>query len=263
MALLLCNKGAKHPFYYEQLDIDLWSVQELSYVIYKYPVIVPADFVDRKLTAWLRDELNMGILAAKLEQFMNAGEDGNQERLLLMILRESNYYTQAEISRFENEYKKLRNVEKYSFLNLLGDTYLRMNRYGKAIESYEESLFLKADFNVEMKLAGTYVTVMQYQKASDLYEEVFVSTGSREPLKKLYFIGKLDPGIRTIDKYQDTIDVETLTDWELQYNNVQASAEQDIRAGEIHDIYQKNRSAFREHAKLMILKWKREYRSKI
>ncbi|WP_139355579.1 tetratricopeptide repeat protein [Oribacterium sp. C9] len=263
MALLLCNKGARHPFYYEQLDIDLWSIQELSYVIYKYPVIIPPDFVDHKLSSWLRDELNMGILASKLEQFMNAGEDGNQERLLLMILRESNYYTQAEIVRFENEYKKLRNIEKHTFLNMLGDTYFRMERYGKAIESYEESLFLKSDFNVQMKLAGTYVTVMQYQKASDLYEEVFVSTGSEEPLRKLYFICKLEPSIRTIEKYLDNIDTESLAGWELEYNNVQSAAEHGTRAGEIHDIYQKNRSAFREHAKIMILKWKREYRAKI
>lgn len=263
MALLLCNKGARHPFYYEQLDIDLWSIQELSYVIYRYPVIIPADFVDHKLTAWLRDELNMGILAAKLEQFMMAGEDGNQERLLLMILRESNYYTQAEIARFESEYKKLRNIEKHVFLNMLGDTYFRMGRYGRAIEAYEESFHLKTDFNVEMKLAGTYVTVMQYQKASDLYEEVFIATGSDEALRKLYFISKLEPSVSTIEKYIENIGVDMLTEWELEYNNVQTLAEHDERAGAIHEIYQKNRSAFREHAKIMILKWKREYRAKI
>ena len=263
MALLLCNKGARHPFYYEQLDIDLWSIQELSYVIYRYPVIIPSEFVDHKLTAWLRDELNMGILAARLEQFMMAGDDGNQERLLLMILRESNYYTQAEISRFESEYKKLKNIERHVFLNMLGDTYLRMGKYGRAIEAYEESFFLNTDFNVEMKLAGTYVTVMQYQKASDLYEEVFIATGSDEALKKLYFISKLEPSVDTIEKYIENIGVDMLADWELLYNEVQAVAEQSDRVREIHEIYQQNRSAFREHSKIMILKWKREYRAKI
>ncbi len=263
MGLLLCNKGARHPFYYEKLDIDLWSIQELSYVIFRYPLIIPEDFIDHKLTAWLRDELNMGILAAKLEQYLSASPDVDQERLLIMILRESNYYTQAEISRFETEYNKLRNIERYAFLDLLGDTYFHMGRYGRAIESYEESLSMQVDVNVQMKLAGTYVTVMQYRKAADLYEEVFVATNTEEPLRKLYFINKLEPSVKTIEKYVDNIEVEKLADWELQYNNVQAKAEHDERAMEIYEIYQKSRSAFREHAKLMVLKWKREYRAKI
>jgi len=263
MGLLLCNKGARHPFYYEKLDIDLWSIQELSYVIFRYPLIIPDDFVDHKLTAWIRDELSMGILAAKLEQFLTAGEDCDQERLLIMILKESNYYTQTEISRFETEYNKLRNIDRYAFLDMLGDTYFHMGRYGRAIESYEESLDLEVDENVQMKLAGTYVTVMQYRKAADLYEEVFVTTNSLEPLRKLYFINKLEPSVKVIEKYVDNIDVEKLADWELEYNNVQAKAEHDEHAAEIYEIYQKSRSTFREHAKLMVLKWKREYRAKI
>ncbi len=262
MGLLLCNKGARHPFYYEKLDIDLWSIQELSYVIYRYPLIIPDDFVDYKLTAWLREELSMGILAAKLEQYLSAG-DVDQERLLIMILRESNYYTQTEISRFETEYNKLRNIDRNVFLDMLGDTYVNMGRYGRAIESYEESLDIQIDENVQMKLASTYVTVMQYRKAADLYEEVFVATNSEEPLRKLYFINKLEPSVKVIDKYVDNIDVESLADWELEYNNVQAKAEHDERATEIYEIFQKSRSAFREHAKLMVLKWKREYRAKI
>lgn len=263
MGLLLCNKGARHPFYYEKLDIDLWSIQELSYVIFRYPLIIPDDFIDHKLTAWLRDELNMGILAAKLEQYLSVASDVDQERLLIMILRESNYYTQAEISRFETEYNKLRNIDRYAFLALLGDSYFHMGRFGRAIESYEESLSMQVDVHVQMKLAGTYVTVMQYRKAADLYEEVFVATNGDEPLRKLYFINKLEPSVKTIEKYVENIDVEKLADWELEYNNVQAKAEHDERAAEIYEIYQKSRSAFREHAKLMVLKWKREYRAKI
>ena len=263
MGLLLCNKDARHPFYYEKLDIDIWSIQELSYVIYNYPVIIPEDFVDHKLTTWIRDELSMGILAAKLEQYLSVSDEIDQERLIVLILKESNYYTQLEISRFQNEYKKLRNIDRHVFLNMLGDTYFHMGRYGKAIESYEESLFLNNDHMVRMKLAGTYVTVMQFRKAADLYEEIYVTTQSEEALHKLYLINKLEPAVKTIEKYLDVLDVETLADWELEYNNVVTDAERDERAKEIYDIYQKSHSAFREHAKIMVLKWKREYRAKL
>ena len=261
MGLLLCGECAKHPFYYEKMDLNLWSCQELCYVIYHYPVIIPDDFVDRKLTNWLREEQGKSLLAARLEQYMGAGED--QERLLLAILRETNYYTQTEIARFETEYNRLKSIDRDEFLDLLGDTFFRMGRYGKAIEAYEMSLRTKLNIKVKMKLGGAYVTVMQFRKASDIYEEVFVETNSREPLKRLYFIEKLDPAVDTIKKYMDTIDTEILADWELQYDNVQAEVEKSDRVERVNTIYRKDRQEFRQQAKLLLLKWKKEYRDKV
>lgn len=261
MGLLLCGEYARHPFYYEKMDLNLWSCQELCYVIYHYPVIIPEDFVDRKLTSWLREEQGKDLLASKLEQYMSAGED--QERLLLGILREGNYYTQAEIARFEAEYNRLKSIDRDEFLELLGDTFFRMGRYGKAIEAYEMSLRMRQNATIKMKLGGAYVTVMQFQKASDIYEEVFVETNNREPLKRLYFIEKLDPCVDTIKKYLDTIDTENLAEWELQYDNVQAEVEKSERVERVNAIYRKDRQEFRQQAKLLLLKWKKEYRDKV
>lgn len=264
MGLLLCTRRAEHPFYYEKLDVNLWSIQELSYVIYRYPVILPADMVDRKLTAWLRDELHMGILAARLEQYMNTAEDGDsEEKLLLMILRESNYYTQQEIASFEAEHRRLRHIDRNQFYELLGDAYFRMGRYGRAIEAYTESLHFQDDIHVKMKLGNAYVTVMQYRRAAEAYEQVFVETNATEPLRKLYFISRLEPSVQTIEKYTNHIEAEMLADWEKQYDNVLTEAEDSEHVRKVEEIYQKDRDAFRKEAKLLLTKWKREYREKV
>lgn len=264
MGLLLCTRRAQHPFYYEKLDINLWSIQELSYVIYRYPIMLPEDLVDRKLTAWLRDELHMGLLAARLEQFMTSGESGESElRLLLMILRESNYYTQQEIAAFEAEHRHLRHLSRDQFCCLLGDACFRMKRYGRAIEAYTESLRFQSDAEVKMKLGNAYVAVMQYRRAADLYEQVYAEKHASEPLEKLYFVSRLEPSVNAVEKYTDQLDAEVLADWKTRYDNVLTEAEDSERVRHVEEIYQKDRDAFREEARLLLTKWKKEYREKV
>lgn len=263
MGLLLCTKAAQRAFYYEKLDVNLWSLQELAYVLVRYPVIIPERFVDRKLTNWLRTELGQETLAGKLEQYLNVEDTDHQARLLMMILKEANYHKDSEIAAFEAEYRKLKNVEPHQFQTMLGDAYFRMERYGKAMEAYEEAIRTGGDVNVSMKLGCTYVTVMQYDKASDIFEEIFVETNHDEPLKRLYFISRLEPSVDTIEKYRENIPEETFADWEAQYQAAYRKVEQSERMQSVSEIYKKDKAEFRTQAKLMLVKWKKEYRDRI
>ena len=107
------------------------------------------------------------------------------------------------------------------------------------------------------------MTVRQFRRASDIFEQVFVETAAMEPLRKLYFISKLEPSVKTIEKYIDQIDTEMLADWELQYDNVLTQAEASEHVRQVDDVYQRDRSEFRKEAKLWLVKWKKEYREKV
>jgi tetratricopeptide (TPR) repeat protein len=261
MGLLLCTEYAEHPYHYEKLDVDLWSIQELCYVLYHYPVIIPEDFVDKRLINWLRGELQLETLAAKLEQFMGAGE--NRDAMILMILREGNYYTQVEIATFAQELRRLKEIDRASFNELLGDTFFRMGKYGRAVESYQESVQEGKDPRVQMKLGDSYVTVMEFRRASDLYEEIYIETNSEKPLQKLYFLNKLEPSVNTISKYVNYIDTAKLSDWEHTYDAVLKKVENSERVDKINKIYQQGSVEFRKAAAELIHKWKRDYRDKV
>ena len=82
MALLLCTRDARNPFYNEKLDIRIWSLQELCYVIYNHPLLTLHGFVTPELADWLRDELSMGFLAARIRQLMaSAPGEGEEDQL--------------------------------------------------------------------------------------------------------------------------------------------------------------------------------------
>ncbi len=260
MGLLLCGHAAKHPWYYEKLDLNIWSIQELSYALYHYPVMIPKDFVDKKLAAWFREELGLTEFADKLSKFMGIGE--SQDLLILRILREANYYTEKEIQEFGLELKRLQEIGRAQFSELLGDTFFRMGKYGRAIDAYRDSVSDIRNPGVQMKLADGYASVLQFRKAAKVYEDVFLETGDRGMLRKLFFLRSLDPSVDTISRYEKAAGQENLSAWAGEFEEAAARAEQSERMKGIYESFQAGSRVFRAEAAKLIRKWKKEYRSK-
>ena len=96
MSLILCRQEpVKIPLYIEDLGIHIYSSQELCYVIYNNPLLVLEDFIDSRLTEFLRSELRMPFLAEKIEKWMESR--GATEEILYLILQECNYNTPMDL----------------------------------------------------------------------------------------------------------------------------------------------------------------------
>lgn len=261
MGLLLCTKDAGHPLYYEKLDINIWSIQELCYVICNYPVIVPDDLVNKKLCAWFRDELGLTTLAARMEQMLAAGE--TQEDMLTAILLESNYYTSAEVSRYRNEMKRLHSIDSAAFSELLGDTFFRMGRFGKAVGAYQDACAGERSAALLEKLAASCARVMQFDKAAELYEEVYRKNGAQSALKQLYYLKKLEPGLSPDADIAKKAEPQAQAAWEAQFAAVQSRVDDSERVKRINALFEGDRQNAKEEAARLIRKWKQEYREKV
>lgn len=262
MGLLLCTKTAEHPLYYEKLDIELWSIQELCYVICRYPVMIPEVLVDRKLCSWLREELGMERFAAKLEQLLGSGE--SQETMLIAVLMEGNYYSSTEISRFRSELKRLGSIEPAEFSELLGDTFFHMGRFGKAVKAYQEAADLGSGEAVLRKLATACVRVMQFDKAAELYEKVYQKEKDPQLLKKLYEISRLEPSVNRFRTYMDQVSEEELKTWEDGYEKVRTQVEESERVTEVRKMFAQEHEHGAEAETIQLIRsWKKEYREKV
>ena len=259
MALLYYERDAVHPFYYDKLDLNIYSLPELLYILCRYPAIIPEDFVDRKLTNWLREELGLAGLSDRLEK--SAGTE-DPDRRLLQIFREGNYLNDRETEAFGRELKRIHELDRAKRSELCGDTYSGIGRYGRALDSYLESVSAEKNPDVEMKLASSYVTVMQFRKASDLYEEIYRETLSFAPLRKLYLLNRLEPSLHTIEKYKNKIGPDRIGDWEAQYLDVLQNADDDERIRDINSLYLDHPKDFHRLAMPYIKKWKQEYRDR-
>lgn len=259
MGLLLCTSRAEQPFYYEKLDKNLWSIQELCYILYRYPIVIPEDFVDARLCQWI-EELGMKFFAERLRQLLKAGEE--QDKLILRILREGNYYTEREIQDFGTALRRLKEIDSSQFQEMLGDTFFRIGKYGRAVEAYRMSLSRRKSTEVQMKLADALVTVMQFGKASELYEDIYRESSEKTAIQKLYYLEKLSPKISTFQKYINSVPTKDLAEWESSFDLAAHSAEAADTVERLREKYEEDNAGFREEAVELLRRWKREYREK-
>ena len=95
MSLRLCrSEKVKNPYYVSFLGVHLYSSQELAYVIYHYPLLVMDHLVDDRLLDFLREELNLGFLALKLENWRKSG--------VFFSLSESQILSMSKTNGFRN-----------------------------------------------------------------------------------------------------------------------------------------------------------------
>ena len=98
MALILCKQQAAVPYYFEKLNIRLWSSQELCYLIYNYPLMVTDGLLSEDLIEWIGKGLMEKELSSRLRQAEAEGE--TEDNMLLMILGSLGYYTRPEINAY-------------------------------------------------------------------------------------------------------------------------------------------------------------------
>ena len=139
MSLILCRQEpVKIPLYIEDLGIHIYSSQELCYVIYNNPLLVLENFIDSRLTEFLRSELRMPFLAEKIEKWMESR--GATEEILYLILQECNYYSPKEQAAYRQTVNGLKKLTEEEYKKRRADYFYGLDLFGKAVTIYEQIL---------------------------------------------------------------------------------------------------------------------------
>lgn len=138
MSLILVRQQAKNPYYIEQLDLNIWSEQELSYVIYQYSLLLPDSFINDELIRWIGRELDRADLAAELKKSL--GKEDSVESMFLTILQHSSYYSINEINSFREKLILARRREKWEKLHMVGTAFFKIGYFRQAREKYEAAI---------------------------------------------------------------------------------------------------------------------------
>lgn len=263
MSLLLCRQEhVRHPYYIESLGVHIFSTQELAYVIYHYPLLVLDGFVGEGLLAFLREELNQGFLALKLERLLKSGE--STDEVLIWLLQESGYCTSMEVSEYRKKIEELRKKHPAELKKIKADELFSMRQYGRAVELYEELLLLNPDEYVNDKLRGRvwnnlgscYARMFQLEKAIDAYEKAYARLGREEILEQIYQLSRLDSRLSVSDRFWNLMTEEQMAVW-----NEKMLAAKD-RAALSEQVRELEQASFEDKKKLFG-KWKQEYRSMV
>lgn len=263
MSLLLCRQEhVRHPYYIENLGIHIFSTQELAYVIYHYPLMVLDGFVGEGLLAFLREELDQGFLALKLERLMKSGE--STDDVLIWLLQESGYCTSAEVSEYRKKIEELRKKHPAELKKIKADELFSMRQYGRAVELYEELLLLNPDEYVNDKLRGRvwnnlgscYARMFQLEKALDAYEKAYMRLDRTEILGQIYQLSKLDSRLSVSERFSNIMTDEQMEAWDQK---MLAAKQRAALSEQVQEL----EGASLEDRKKLFGKWKQEYRSMV
>ena len=270
MSLLLCTQEqVSHPYYVESLGIHLYSFQELSYVIYHYPLLVLDGFVEESLFAFLREELNQGFLALKLERWLKSGE--NPDETLVLILQECGYCTAAEIVKFRQQIENLRKKHPAQLLKLKADEQFGLRQYGRAAKLYQELLGYPSDSYVDDKFRGRiwnnlgscYARMFHLEKAFEAYEKAYMRMEDQQILRQLYHLTKLDDRLKLGDRLNVLITEELRSAWDEDRARAEEKAAESEQVKELELLFKRDSVKRLSGEAKLLRKWKQEYRSMV
>ena len=94
--VILCHgKLAEKPYMVVGLSINVYSIEELCYLIAQNAHTLDSDFMDERLCVFLDEQLHMKQLALKLREILK--RCGGLGEFVVTILSESDYCDEVEI----------------------------------------------------------------------------------------------------------------------------------------------------------------------
>lgn len=135
--VILCTtKEASHPFIFLNTKMEVNNYEELCFYIYNNTVLISKSSLSDKLFDWIRDEIGMPELAAKLTALSN--KTLFAQDLLVEILNAGDYYEPEEIKTYVEAWQKYRKLSASQRKKLKADGYLGYRRYIKAASIYDD-----------------------------------------------------------------------------------------------------------------------------
>lgn len=256
MSVIYCGKSNKIPYYIKEADVNIYSIQQLAYFIYNYGMLILNNFVSKNLIFYISNNLNMPELGVMLRDMFN--KNAKLLDMLILILRNSNYYDEEEINLFRMERLKLLDLSETDYIREAGDKLFKLKKYEKAILQY--SKIHKKDNIALLHLAFCYAKLQFYDNAVNYLNELYTRTKSIEALKYLFYCLKLNANADKIYEYEEFIDEQTIAEWEYDIIKITLQVNESDEIKDKEALFLMNKNHIKQTTEMLIKIWKEKYR---
>lgn len=268
--VILCSsKTADIPYRIPVSGVLVYSIEELCYYIYHNIYEITPEYFDMRLVRWLREELDMKVIAGKLETMLEINSD--LKDIVISILCSCDYYTEDEIKALLVVMSRTMELPFHGKQKQKADMYLRYGRYTLAKKEYDRIISGGYAVNLTPKEYGDilhnramacFFLGMQSDAISDLKDAYSRNNDSRtlrQYLFSLLISGRYEDYKKEIQNYQ--IDEQVSEGIMTLYNNARARARSLAEYTEIDKIRRfASDYEIKEYATHKIGNWKRRYR---
>ena len=268
MGLILCEgEEVDRPLYIEALNINIYSIEELCYLIYDNPILVTENFVGEGLFDFIDDSLGLSSLSAWLLKIYK--ERKLNDDILYYILEYSGFYTKLEIAKYKHKIDTLRSMPKEEYLKEQGDYLFYLKKYGKATDAYERALGVIKEGQKNQKLLGlihnnlaaAYANMFRLEPAYMNYARAYECLRDKSILKKIFFLEKLGLG-KNAGELAELSSMETES-WNNEFLEDKKDIEDSEAMKNLRNIFRSDSIKRANMIKRELNTLKQEYRSMI
>ncbi|MDD6797716.1 MAG: hypothetical protein PUE71_05445 [Clostridia bacterium] len=178
--LILCRtKEAANPYYISNMDVKIYSLEELCYYIYNNIYLIGMDLVDSKLIDFVRNEVQEEKLAARLEYLVE--KKAGLAEIVITILKYVDFYTTEEIEQIRGILATLNTQNVYERLKARADRFMVNECYYAAIRNYAQIINGKKDPTLSVvfysdvchNMGVAYARLFLFKQAQACFEEAY------------------------------------------------------------------------------------------
>lgn len=195
--ILCAGQEAEHPYHMKTLDIWIWNIEELCYVIYHHPTRVKEELFCHELYEFIGKELGMQERAEYLMELQK--NRAGAKDMMVAIFCSTDYYEEAEIKAVLEEYDAYYKLKPVERRKRDADRLLKENHWQEAAVIYQDILdsedALELDDVEYGKLLHNLAVLRarsgDLQEASQTWREAYERNHLEESLKQYLLSLKL------------------------------------------------------------------------
>ncbi len=260
---LLGGAVAEIPYITKELNISLYTAEELCYYIYHNLTVLEDNFICDDLVEFIRTQLSMPMLAERIERYYQSQRD--RDMMLVLILREVAYYTEKDIVDFQEQLVALRRMNPLDRKREQADLFADKGNFQKAIRIYEKILESTRDLKlgsgfyarVYQHMGVCYAGLYRYDETMKCLALSYREGKSNDVLKQMYFLSRMQK--TAIPREVQEADPKIMRDWEAEWVSAAYKSRTQIDMQEKKDLFSEE-DTNREKLDAYLKNKKQEYR---
>ena len=268
--LTTVGKVARNPYYFEKVYANLYSIEELCYVLYENAFLIDKDILDKKLVEWIDRECGLTVLARNLYMLINT--NALPGSFVGTILEYVGYYTADEIEKAESILRMNVSMNVFEKWKAKADFLYENKHYYLALKEYEHVLAGLDDDENDLRsriynnMGVTYMALRVYDAAVDCFKKAYEINNDETAFKHLLTAERMrlseNDYIKLIADSEDAYRMSIPIEGEMEEYKAEFDASD--KAKHLKDLFelkeQKDAALYYEEITVMTQNLKEEYR---
>jgi len=179
-ALLLCNHPiAAMPYYIEALSLNIYSLEELCYVIEHHPFLLDEGFFDEELIGWIEREVKEVELAEHMRQSVR--RELGTTKLVELILNATGYLSYESGMNIISQIREMQHKTVFERRKMRADRYVENKKYINALLEYRRILQMEEECKKNPVVCGNI-----WHNQGTVFARLFLFREAKECFEKAY-----------------------------------------------------------------------------